>query len=111
MRTLGLPPDGQGEEQVSRRVDELVLGQIWGWGSSWSTRRAERVGPPTPDLLRLRRRRDGIPAPLGNGHHLTAVLTDYVAHFNHHRPHRALNQAAPLKSLPPPASPLQLHLR
>ena len=28
-----------------------------------------------------------------------AVLTEYAAHFNHHRPHRALNQAAPLRSL------------
>jgi putative transposase len=39
------------------------------------------------------------------------VLTKYVAHFNHHRPHRALNQATPLRSLPPPASPSQIHLR
>jgi putative transposase len=46
-----------------------------------------------------------------NHHHLTAVLTEYVAHYNHHRPHRALLQAAPLRSLPPPASPSQLHLR
>ncbi|MFY9807435.1 MAG: integrase core domain-containing protein [Pseudonocardiaceae bacterium] len=43
--------------------------------------------------------------------HLTAVLTDYVMHFYDHHPHRALNQAAPLKSLPPPASPPELHLR
>ncbi|MDQ3825153.1 MAG: integrase core domain-containing protein [Actinomycetota bacterium] len=34
-----------------------------------------------------------------NRRHLTAVLTQYVAHFNHHRPHRALHQAAPLRSL------------
>jgi putative transposase len=45
-----------------------------------------------------------------NRRHLTAVLTEYVAHFNHHRPHRALNQAAPLRSLPPPASPCQPHV-
>jgi transposase len=46
-----------------------------------------------------------------NRRHLTAALTEYVAHFNDHRPHRALSQAAPLRSLPPPASPSQLHLR
>jgi transposase InsO family protein len=46
-----------------------------------------------------------------NHRHLTAVLTEYVAHVNHHRPHRALNQAAPLRSLPPPAAPSQLCLR
>jgi transposase InsO family protein len=46
-----------------------------------------------------------------NCRHLTAVLTEYVAHYNHHRPHRALQQAAPLRSLPPPAAPSQLRLR
>jgi putative transposase len=46
-----------------------------------------------------------------NRRHLTTVLTEYVAHYNHQRPHRALNQAAPLRSLPPPASPSQFHLR
>jgi putative transposase len=46
-----------------------------------------------------------------NRRHLTAVLTEYVAHYNHHRPHCALLQAAPLRSLPPPASPSQLRLR
>ena len=46
-----------------------------------------------------------------NRRHLLAVLTEYVAHFNDHRPHRALHQASPLSSLPPPASPSQLRLR
>ena len=46
-----------------------------------------------------------------NRQHLTTVLAQYVAHFNQHRPHRALNQAAPLRSLPPPAAPSQLCLR
>ena len=32
-----------------------------------------------------------------NRRHLTAVLAEYVAHFSDHRPHRALNQAAPLR--------------
>src|SRR5436305_92782 len=46
-----------------------------------------------------------------NRRHLTAVLAEYVAHYNHHRPPRALQQAAPLRPLPPPASPSQAHLR
>jgi putative transposase len=46
-----------------------------------------------------------------NHRHLTAVPTEYVAHFNDHRPHRALHQATPLRSRPPPAPPSQLHLR
>jgi hypothetical protein len=39
------------------------------------------------------------------------VLAEYVAHFNAHRPHRALHQAAPLKLLPHVASPPDLRLR
>jgi transposase InsO family protein len=42
---------------------------------------------------------------------LMAVLTEYVTHFNHQRPHRTLKQAASLRALPPPAAPSPLHLR
>ena len=34
---------------------------------------------------------------------LEAVLADYMAHDNQHRPHRALGQAAPLGAVPPTA--------
>jgi putative transposase len=37
-----------------------------------------------------------------NAHHLRRVLTEYESHFNSHRPHRALNQASPLRALPDP---------
>ena len=40
-----------------------------------------------------------------NRRQFTAVLTEYVAHPNYHRLDRALHQVAPLRSLPPPASP------
>jgi putative transposase len=46
-----------------------------------------------------------------NRRHLKTVLAKYVAHVNDHRPHRTLNQAAPLRPFPPPASSPQLHLR
>jgi len=35
-----------------------------------------------------------------NQQHATAVLRRYVQHYNDHRPHRALGQAAPLRPLP-----------
>ena len=35
-----------------------------------------------------------------NQHHLQRVLRDYENHHNEHRPHRSLDQAAPLKPLP-----------
>jgi putative transposase len=46
-----------------------------------------------------------------NQRQLEAVLAKYVAHFNTHRPHRTLNQAAPLQPLPPPASTSQPRIR
>jgi hypothetical protein len=41
---------------------------------------------------------------------LEHVLAEYTTHFNNHRPHRALHQAAPLRPLPPPVSQPDLHL-
>ena len=35
--------------------------------------------------------------------HLETVLSDYVMHYNQHRPHRSLDQAPPLGVIPPPA--------
>ena len=37
-----------------------------------------------------------------NAAHLRKVLSEYESHFNRHRPHRALNQASPLRALPDP---------
>jgi putative transposase len=39
-----------------------------------------------------------------NRRHLEHVLAEYTTHFNQHRPHRALQHAAPLRPLPPPSS-------
>jgi putative transposase len=35
-----------------------------------------------------------------NARHLRHVLAEYEHHFNTHRPHRSLDQAAPLRALP-----------
>jgi transposase InsO family protein len=40
---------------------------------------------------------------LTNARHLHKILAEYETHFNTHRPHRALNQASPLRPLPDPA--------
>ncbi|MFE6157410.1 integrase core domain-containing protein [Streptomyces sp. NPDC056486] len=40
-----------------------------------------------------------------NERHLRNVLATYENHFNTHRPHRALRQAAPLRPLPDPVDP------
>jgi putative transposase len=37
-----------------------------------------------------------------NARHLRRVLAEYEDHFNTHRPHRSLAQAAPLRALPQP---------
>jgi transposase InsO family protein len=37
-----------------------------------------------------------------NHSHLLHVLREFELHYNGHRPHRALNQAAPLRPLPEP---------
>ena len=34
--------------------------------------------------------------------HLRKVLSEHESHFNRHRPHRALNEASPLRALPDP---------
>jgi putative transposase len=46
-----------------------------------------------------------------NQRQLATVLAQYVAHFNTRRPHRTLDQAAPLQPLPPPALPSPLRVR
>lgn len=37
-----------------------------------------------------------------NAAHLRMILAEYEDHVNAHRPHRALNQASPLRPLPDP---------
>jgi transposase InsO family protein len=39
-----------------------------------------------------------------NQRHAANVLDEYQHHYNNHRPHRALGQAAPLRPLPQPTT-------
>ena len=41
-----------------------------------------------------------------NQHHAVSVMAEYEGYFNHHRPHRALPQAAPLRALPEHRQPV-----
>jgi putative transposase len=41
---------------------------------------------------------------INNQRHAAAVLTEYAEHYNSHRPHRCLGQAAPLRPLPQPTT-------
>jgi putative transposase len=46
-----------------------------------------------------------------NQAHLRQILRDYETHHNHHRPHRSLHGAAPLKPLPEPVDLGQRRVR
>jgi hypothetical protein len=39
-----------------------------------------------------------------NQHHLLHALREFETFYNEHRPHRTLEQAAPLRSLPDPST-------
>jgi putative transposase len=39
-----------------------------------------------------------------NAAHLRKALYEYESHYNGHRPHRALNQASPIRALPTPST-------
>ena len=46
---------------------------------------------------------------IASEHHLRVVLTDYIRHYNTHRPHRALGQQPP--SPPPPVVGRRIYRR
>jgi len=52
------------------------------------------IGGCRPELLD--------PTLIWNQAHLRRILPEYQTHHNHHRPHRSLHGAAPLKPLPEP---------
>jgi transposase InsO family protein len=67
-------------------------------------RRPTPTSPPRRELL------DRI--LIVNAAHARRVLRQYETHFNTHRPHRSLGQAAPLRALPPvPADPTTAMIR
>ncbi|PVE13673.1 integrase [Streptomyces scopuliridis RB72] len=43
-----------------------------------------------------------------NEHHLHRALREFEQHHNAHRPHQAMNQAAPLRAVPEPLDPEQI---
>jgi putative transposase len=72
--------------------------------AAWANAFAERfVGSIRRELL------DHI--LITNQRHAAAVLRQYEQHYNSHRPHRALGQAAPLRPLPHPTTAEIHHVR
>ncbi len=88
-----------------------VLGVTTKPRGAWAAVRAPRANAIAQRWVGTARRELLDRMLIVNRRHLMAVLTEYGAHFNDHRPHRALSQAAPLRSLPPPAAPSPLHVR
>ncbi|MFF1734619.1 integrase core domain-containing protein [Streptomyces sp. NPDC058247] len=43
-----------------------------------------------------------------NERHLRSTLRQFELHYNHHRPHQAMNQAAPLGAVPEPLTRAQI---
>jgi hypothetical protein len=65
------------------------------------------AGTAAPPALRAagRPRRELLDRTLIINHrHAAAVLAEYTHHYNSHRPHRTLGQAAPLRPLPQPTT-------
>ena len=65
--------------------------------ASRRTSHAHMVGATSPPSVR-RELLDRI--LIVNAAHARSVLREYEVHFNTHRPHRSLSQAAPLRALP-----------
>ncbi|MFG2656970.1 integrase core domain-containing protein [Streptomyces sp. NPDC048425] len=43
-----------------------------------------------------------------NEHHLRHALRQFELHYNLHRPHQAMHQAAPMRAVPEPLPPAQI---